>query len=77
MACMKADNPGFKSLLDRAGITKAELARAIGVRPYTVSRWASADSLPRYAMAFLQERVKTRTLAEEVLGLRSALPKDT
>lgn len=43
---------GFRDLLLRAGITKAELARRLGLSPNTVSKWR--DSPPRYAVAYLE-----------------------
>lgn len=42
----------FKALLERAGITKAELGRRLGLSPRTVSAWG--DSPPRYAVAYLE-----------------------
>lgn len=42
----------FKSLLERAGITKAELARRLGISARGVSAWK--DSPPRYAVAYLE-----------------------
>lgn len=42
----------FKELLKRAGITKAELARRLGLSQNTVSSWR--DDPPRYAVAYLE-----------------------
>ena len=42
----------FKELLKRAGITKAELARRLGLSQNTVSSWR--DDPPRYAAAYLE-----------------------
>lgn len=42
----------FKELLLRAGITKAELARRIGIDARTVSMWK--DYPPKYATAYVE-----------------------
>lgn len=42
----------FKGLLERAGITKAELARRLGITSGAVSLWR--DNPPRYAVAYLE-----------------------
>lgn len=42
----------FKKLLRRAGITKAELARRLGLTPRGVSNWKSNP--PDYAIAYLE-----------------------
>ena len=41
----------FEELLERAGMTKAELGRELGLSLGTVSRWG--DRCPRYAEAYL------------------------
>ena len=41
-----------QELLSRAGITKAELARRLGLDPGTVTKWGQAA--PRYAVAYLE-----------------------
>lgn len=41
----------FKELLNRAGITKAELSRRLGLNPKTVSNWG--NDAPKYAKAYL------------------------
>lgn len=52
----------FALLLARAGMTKAELARRLGIHPNTVSSWG-ADA-PEYARAYLRLYVAIR----EALG---------
>ena len=42
----------FADLLNRAGLTKAELGRRLGLNPRTVSSWK--DAPPRYAVAYLE-----------------------
>lgn len=42
----------FDQMLDRAGISKAELARRIGRNPRSVSAWGINP--PAYAMEFLR-----------------------
>jgi len=41
----------FKKLLERAGITKAELARRLGLSARGVSNWGAEP--PQYALAYL------------------------
>lgn len=41
----------FLELIGRAGLTKAELARRLGVTPNAVTKWGR--SAPRYAVAYL------------------------
>ena len=42
----------MKELLERAGLTKAELSRRLGLKPGTVVGWK--DSPPGYAVAYLE-----------------------
>lgn len=42
----------LERLLTKAGITKAELARRLGVTANAVSKWK--DSPPRYAITYLE-----------------------
>lgn len=42
----------FFELLEHAGITRAELARRLGLRPNTIYNWA--NNAPRYAAAYLE-----------------------
>ena len=42
----------FQQILMRAGITKAELARRLGLTSNAVSKWK--DNPPRYAVAYLE-----------------------
>ncbi len=46
----------FAELLVRAGMTKAELARQLGVTAGAVSRWR--EECPKYARAFLEKVVE-------------------
>lgn len=43
---------GFSTLLSRAGLSKAELARRLGITANAVSKWG--DSAPVYAVAYLE-----------------------
>lgn len=42
----------MSKLLERAGLTRAELARRLGVTANAVSKWR--DSPPKYAVAYLE-----------------------
>ena len=42
----------FKALLKRSGITRAELARRLGVTESSVYRWSTR--VPGYAVAYLE-----------------------
>ena len=42
----------FEQLLERAGITKAELSRRLGLTAPSVTRWGS--DAPGYAIAYLE-----------------------
>lgn len=42
----------FKELVKRAGISKAELARRLGLNANSVTNWG--NSAPRYATAYLE-----------------------
>ena len=44
----------FETILARAGITKAELARRLGVTPNAVTKWNKKIAVPRYALAYLE-----------------------
>ena len=46
----------FAELLSRAGMTKAELARQLGLTAGAVSRWG--DGCPRYARAYLERMIE-------------------
>ena len=48
----------FLSLLKRAGFSKAELARRLGVSAQTVSEWKGNP--PRYALVYLGLYVKVK-----------------
>ena len=51
----------FKNLLQRAGITKAELARRLGLSPRGVSNWG--NSPPGYAVAYLRLLIEYNRVA--------------
>ena len=51
----------FRILLKRAGFSKAELARRLGVTAQTVSDWKGDP--PRYALAYLGLYVKVKEAA--------------
>ncbi len=42
----------FKNLLDRAGISKAELARRLKLHANSITNWG--NSPPQYAIAYLE-----------------------
>lgn len=42
----------FNEILNRAGITKAELSRRLGLNPRSISAWG--DDPPKYAAAYLE-----------------------
>ncbi len=42
----------FNNLLERAGLTKAKLSRALGISARAVSKWG--DNPPDYAVAYLE-----------------------
>ena len=46
----------FAELLARAGMTKAELARQLGLTSGAVSRWG--EECPRYAAAYLEKVIE-------------------
>jgi len=50
----------FKSLLVRAGISKAQLARDLGLNPRSISHWKSNP--PQYAIAYLKLLINYRKL---------------
>lgn len=50
-----ADSRLFEKALEKAGMKKVDLARALGVQPGTVYRWTD-ESVPAYAWAYLQLR---------------------
>lgn len=51
----------FSSLLARAGITKAELARRFDMNPRTVSAWG--NNPPQYAMVYLELLIEFNRVA--------------
>lgn len=51
----------FGDILKRAGITKAELSRRLGINPRTVTSWG--DNPPHYAVAYLDLLIKYNRLA--------------
>jgi len=42
----------FKKLLERAGISKAELSRRLGLHANSITNWG--NSPPRYAEAYIE-----------------------
>mgnify|MGYP001606336853 CR=1 FL=1 len=46
----------FEELLKRAGLTKAELARRLGLTANAISRWR--NNPPRYAVAYLEQMIE-------------------
>ena len=65
----------FKGLLKNAGITKAELARQLGLNPRTVSAWGSNP--PNYAMAYLTLLIKCKALEVHFVDCSSAIRQGT
>lgn len=53
----------FESLLLRAGFTKRELARRLGVHPNTVSNWGGSP--PQYAYVYLDLVIRVRGLLDD------------
>lgn len=58
---MSTDIMPFSELLKRAGITKAELGRRLGITPRSISRWG--QSPPNYAIAYLRLLIEYNRLA--------------
>lgn len=50
----------FKDILQRAGITKAELSRRLGLNIRTVASWKNDP--PRYAEAYLEQLIELNRL---------------
>lgn len=50
----------FKELLQRAGITKAELARRLKLNPRTISSWKLSP--PPYVIAYIELLIKYNRL---------------
>jgi transcriptional regulator with XRE-family HTH domain len=55
----------FADLLTESGLSQAELARRMGVKPSSVTRWKTTE-VPKYAVSYLQLLVKVRRLCREV-----------
>lgn len=53
--------PTFEMRLKRTGLSRAELARRLGVSPRTVSAWK--DSPPRYVISYLKLLIEYNKLA--------------
>lgn len=51
----------FNELLDRSGITKAELARRLGLTANAVSKWG--NSPPGYASAYVELLIQSREMS--------------
>lgn len=58
----------FGARLKTLGLTKSKLAREMGIKPNTVSKWG--DSPPGYALAYLDLLERLHKL-ERVVGLNS------
>lgn len=54
----------FEDLLSRSGLSKAELARRLGLDPTTPSKWGGSP--PKYALAYLGLYVEIREFCRRV-----------
>lgn len=54
----------FDELLRRSGLSRAALARRLGLHVNTVSNWG--DEAPEYALAYLRLLVRVRELVEDL-----------
>ena len=54
----------FSWCLSTLNLKRVELARELGIAPPTISRWQ--NDAPRYAMAYLHERLKRQQAAERL-----------
>jgi len=48
----------FETLLQTCKLTKAQLAKAIGVSPSTVYHWKTDEEVPLVVIKYLQEKAK-------------------
>ena len=53
----------FRDKLQLAGLSKAGLARRLGVDPDTVSRWG--EEPPRYALAYLDLLLRVQAVVRD------------
>lgn len=64
------DNCDLLSSLKALGMSRAQLARELGIHPNTVSKW-TPQTVPGYARAYLQckrERVRDRREHDTILA---------
>lgn len=58
----------FRAALLELGWTQAELARRLRLRPGTVTRWVTSNTVPGFAQAYLELALQVVVLAK---GLKS------
>lgn len=58
-------NTKFKTLLDSAQITQADLSRRLGISPTSISKWHKIG-VPQYASAYLELLAKYNRLMDKI-----------
>ena len=58
------ERSSFTELLAESGLSQAELARRMGVKPSSVTRWKTTE-VPKYAVSYLRLLVKVKRLCRE------------